>query len=258
MITTYPKSIGHLTSPSGFVYGERIRSLLLMPFDPFLLKKRVLRKKKDGTKAEMAYYIDLRDMAERLDLIVGPRNWSQHLKFIDAGDRIVAISELLIGGVMRAGESEELKQSQRLNYQTKELEYKLNELAALRAGPNATKRAAVLHGLGAYLYKFKDINTWEEIDSYGQPKNPNIDINKLPDWAVPEAPATLVLKEMLIHLEQYTNGSLHDLPKDDINRALEEINNLFGIQAEHLKKLEHNDAIAVASVIARMTDAETT
>ena len=199
MIKTTPIALSYTPTPWGAA-GTRIQGLLAEPFPINVLKKRVLRKNREKTKGEAAYYIDTRDLAHRLDLILGSSGWSNSFKIHDCGDRIGVTAELVIGTIMRQGESEELKQAMRCDYDAKEKRLNTNDLVIQKAGPAALKRAAVHFGLGAYLYSFKDVITWEEIDQYGGFKNPAINFDRLPAWACPRTGPALVIHELAYYL----------------------------------------------------------
>ena len=112
MLITKPIPINVFTTGDmeEFILGPRVESLLRVPFGINALKKRVMRVTRDKKRAEMAYYIDLRDMADRLNQVVGQNNWNLTFPHvIDAGDRIVMTARLQIGKTHREAESEELK-----------------------------------------------------------------------------------------------------------------------------------------------------
>lgn len=233
--------------------GAHIQYMLSMPFAISSLKKRVMNKSRDGKSANVAYYIDLRDMAERLDLVVGPSQWSLNVKLIDLGDRIGAVSELFIYDQFRTGESEESKESEKWANGAKSMSY--NDLAVLRAGPNATKRAAALFGIGSYLYQFKDENTWEPLkEGTSFLANPNIDVSKLPSWAVPINPKLLLFQMAGRCLKDpiyIQNKGVDDNTKKEILSFIKETLN---IDTTHLSTLNDNDLYELAAHFARRLD----
>lgn len=237
-----------------FIFGSRCKYLLSLPFDNEVLKKRVLRKKKDGTKGEAAYYIDLRDLVERLDLVVGWNNWSNHQEIIDSHDRVIVKSMIHIGTTTRTGESEDLKTYKRWNKDDKKFEEATNEIAVLKCGPNATKRAAALFGVGAYLYNFANVNTWEEINDWGQLKNPNIDIQSLPSWAIPPSGKLVLLNEMAANQKEPLGAKFQDFDPELVKKYIAIIENKFSITKEQLANLSNKDLLQLSGVIARFTD----
>ena len=265
MIRTSPIPISYLTGDSyksdspSLVLGRRVSGLLSEPFDKETLQKRVLRKSGDKSKAQMAYYIDTRSLSLRLDQVVGPANWESDIREIrDAGDRIVVTASLMIGHVTRVAEGEELKN--KIGYLSaedkkagKEPPIVPQELVLMKAGPQARKRAAVEFGVGAYLYGLKDVNTWEEIDTYGNPKDPNIDLAKFPDWVKPTAGPVLVAREAAYLLGINLPADIAQANKDDVTIIQEFLAKYFGIKTLAVG-FSREDYIELAALIARIAD----
>ena len=249
MIKTNPIPLGALTQAAEFVYGPRVQQLLARPFGVDVLKKRLGRKSKDKSKGEFFYYIDLRDVACRLDAVVGPANWELgELDVRDCGDRVSVVSRLRVGNVWRCGESE----AQKIGKDWSGNE-KAQELVVQAAGPNATKRAAVLHGVGAYLYGFKDVNTWEPINDYGKPTaGDSVEASQLPPWAVPISAPMLVSREIayMFGLDESTlESGMDDAAKSLVASKLAEY---WGISS--FKGMTVNDGFRLAGCIARIND----
>ena len=123
-------------------------SELLRPFDYESHKWRVMNVTKKGDKASCAFYIDARDVMDRLDAVVGAENWSDKYTTLAIGESRWAIEcTITINGVSKSdvGEGDAPKD----------------------AYSDALKRAAVKWGVGRYLYGM-DNGTWFEIDTYKQ------------------------------------------------------------------------------------------
>lgn len=252
---TYPIPVHFLTQPSNFVYGPRVEALLRTPFSTAVLKKRVMRKAKDGGRAEAAYFIDLRDMGQRINWVVGACNWEMDIELFDLGDRVGAVSTITIAGNPKRGESEAPKIAARWDRGTKAMVDKYNELAVRDAGPNATKRAAVMHGIGEYLYRFKEVNTWEEIDQYGNFKNSDIDIKKLPHWAIPPAGPALVLQELGLLFNIDVPSDLSQLTDEDSKTLGENLKTYWGVSTLKSEAgFTEEDYFRLAGCMARIND----
>lgn len=253
MIRTKPFSAGYLPE-GGLVIGNRILGLLEEPFDPSVLKKRVLRTTKDKSKGEAAYYIDTRDLARRLDLVVGSTGWENDFQIQDLGDRVSVIADLTIGGIRRSGEAEELKIVERWDSASNGFKEKTNELVVFKAGPSALKRAAVHFGVGAYLYNFKDVNTWEPIDQWRNFSSPQIDRSKLPKWAVPRPGPTLVVHEIAYRLF-LPEKALDQYSEEEMTAIKDELQSCFGLTTLHNFE-DPDDYMRLAGCLARISDAE--
>jgi hypothetical protein len=268
MIKTRPIGISWLKDPKCFIYGDRVSYMLGVPFPLDVLKKRVLKKSKDGKKAEAVYYIDSRDLYDRLDRVVGPRNWSNNIfNIADCGDRICVVAEINIAGASRVAESEELKNTTKRDYEQEKLFkeagstektpiYKTvpNELVLLKAGPNALKRAGVGHNIGAYLYQFADVNTWEEIDQYSQFANPNIDPKKLPPFALPPGSISLVVRELGHLLDLDIPEDLQTLPQATVEFMNNQLKKFWNIDTLRDPRYNQDDLFNLAACMARVSD----
>jgi hypothetical protein len=109
---------------------------------PFLardLKFKPQAVSKDGGRALAFPHIDARSVADRLDGVVGPQNWSDSYSIIP-GSHVAVLCRLTVLGVTKEGIGEALPSER----QGEEL-YKAAESDSL-------KRAAVKFGVGRYLY----------------------------------------------------------------------------------------------------------
>lgn len=135
---------------------------LARPFEAKKISWRVGATSKDKTKAIALAYIDARDVMKRLDDIFG-LNWQCRYSHADA-KTICEISVLIDGHWITrangAGDSD--------------IEAEKGAIS------DAFKRAAVLFGVGRYLYNLP--NEWVEIDEYKKIKK----APALPSWATPE------------------------------------------------------------------------
>lgn len=255
MIRTSPIPIAYLTDRK-FVLGRRVTGILREPFGTEALQKRVLNKNGEKTKAKMAYYIDTRALNERLDQVAGPNNWSTRIHEIkDCGDRIIVVANLTLGcgGVDREDAGEELKMTEKWDKVAKAMVPATNELCVMKGGPQAIKRAAVQFGVGAYLYEFSEINTWEDIDQYGQPKEREINTAKLPEWARPTAGPMLVTREIAYILNITLPEDIKTVAKADVDKMREGLSKYFGITSL-TTGYARADYIELASLIARCSD----
>ena len=264
MIRTSPVPISYLTTKYKFVLGRRVTRLLSEPFDKVSLRKRVLRKNRDGGTAIMAYYIDTRTLSLRLDQIVGATNWDTRIMEVkDCGDRLVCTASLTIGGTSRESEGEELKQVVKYaSYADKKAAkdaglpepgptMESGELVFMKAGPQARKRAASEFGVGAYLYDLKDIS--EPLNDRGFPKDNNIDMMNLPEWARPTPGPVLVVREAAYLLGIQLPEDLKQVPKEDTERIQALLNDEFGVKTLSTG-FSREDYLELAAVIARISD----
>lgn len=136
---------------------------LEFPFKPSQVSWRIGRKSKDGKRAALLAYIDARDVMERLDKACGPGNWQCRYPLAEGGLLVCEIGIRVDGEWLwrangagdTAVEAEKGKCS------------------------DAFKRAAVLFGVGRYLYGLP--SPYVEIDQHSKwDKDP-----ELPAWATP-------------------------------------------------------------------------
>lgn len=126
--------MGELSREEWDEIGRKFRE----PFDPKDVDFRVQGRANEQTgKGQVVAYIDARAVQDRLDMVVGPGNWSFDWQplVIDKGEVMVAKGILTIYGVSKAdaGSASNFEQS-------------------LGAASHCFKRAAVHFGIGRYLY----------------------------------------------------------------------------------------------------------
>ena len=141
---------------------KELHEALMRPFPLNLLRWRIGPKKKDGTACIPLAYIDSRDVMRRLDEVVGPTNWQSKMVPVGNGRLACELSirydDEWITKTDGAGETD--------------------VEGAKGVFSDALKRAAVLHGVGRYLYALP--NKWVDLngDKFTPPD--------VPKWATPE------------------------------------------------------------------------
>ena len=135
--------------------------------EPFPVKSihwRVGACTKDKSKGIALAYIDSRDVMKRLDDVMGPENWQDRYPWSD-GSRIVCEIGLRIGGewLWKANGAGDTQVE-----------------AEKGAFSDALKRAAVMWGVGRYLYMLP--NVWVPLNDRKQIVQPP----ELPPWATPD------------------------------------------------------------------------
>jgi hypothetical protein len=121
-------------------------SELLRPFGYGVTKYRVMNVTKAKDKGSVAFYIDARDVMDRLDEVVGCENWQDKYTVLAFNDSQWAVEcTLVVNGVAKTdvGVGDAPKD----------------------AYSDALKRAAVKFGIGRYLYDM-DTGTWFPIDEW--------------------------------------------------------------------------------------------
>lgn len=133
------------------------------PFPPHSVSWRIGRKSKDGKSAVLLAYIDARDVMERLDRACGFENWQCRYNLADSGVLICELGIRVNGEwLWRANGAGDTQ-----------VEAEKGKCS------DAFKRAAVLWGIGRYLYGLPSPRV--AIDQYGKwAKDP-----ALPEWATP-------------------------------------------------------------------------
>ncbi len=137
---------------------------LAAPFPVSRIHWRVGARTKDKSKGIALAYIDARDVMKRLDDVVGGLNWQN--RYTHVTDKGVVCE---IG--IRVGEEWLWRANGAGDTQVE---------AEKGAMSDAFKRAAVLWGIGRYLYALP--NTWCELEGGQRIKAPPA----LPTWATPE------------------------------------------------------------------------
>ena len=135
---------------------------LKAPFSPSKISWRVGATTSDKTKGIALAYIDARDVMERLDEVCGPENWQCRYPFAGCCEIGIKIDGEWVWKSNGAGVTD---------YEAEKGQFS-----------DAFKRAAVLWGIGQYLYGLP--NEWVDIRQKGK----SYVINgkpTLPDWALP-------------------------------------------------------------------------
>ena len=115
-------------------------------------------KKKNGDKyinngqqvAGCMAHIDARSVMDRLDSVVGAGGWSDNTVLTTAGNNVMAVCHLTIGGVTKSDTGPTMNAN--------------DENAAKEAVSGALKRAAVKFGIGRHLYDLEV--QWLPFDGY--------------------------------------------------------------------------------------------
>lgn len=129
---------------------------LAQPFEPHEVKWRVLRKSKSNTKyGECIPYVDARNIYQRLDDVVGPGGWQNDVTEWGHGGAVATI-RIKVG-------SEWLSKSD-VGFRV-ESERQSDEVKVKGDPSDAVKRAAVLWGIGRYLYQSDSV--WCNLDDFG-------------------------------------------------------------------------------------------
>lgn len=172
--------------------------ILKRPFPPSAISWRAgaTNAKKNGGKASKCIalaYIDARDVMERLDYAFGA-NWM--CEYSHADKKTICEISVLIDGVW-------IKRSNGAGDSDIEAEK--------GAISDAFKRAAVMFGIGRYLYNLP--NTWVDCDEWGHiPKHP-----ELPDFALPETSfKPMAMKVMGFAKEDKTESMMAEIKDLDV------------------------------------------
>ncbi len=154
-----------------------IKHALERPFPANKIHWRVGATNKDKTSGIALAYIDARDVMRRLDDVMG-FNWQCRYPLADSGLLICEIG-LMIDGVdwfWRANGAGDTQVE-----------------AEKGKASDAFKRAAVMWGVGRYLYSLP--NTWVSIKPAGRSYQ-LADTPKLPNWATPEGYDEIIKKRI--------------------------------------------------------------
>jgi len=145
---------------------------LLIPFKAGQIHWRVGSVTKDKSKAMALAYLDSRDVMRRLDDVLGIDGWQ--CNYTTDGDVLICNIGIKVNGqwVWRANGGAES-----------------NTEPEKGKASSAFKRAAVLFGIGRYLYQMP--NKWCAIDQY---KNLT-ETPPLPQWATPEGYIKIIEKQ---------------------------------------------------------------
>lgn len=153
--------------------ATEILAALAAPFDPKLVSWRVGSMSKDKSKAKALCYIDARDVMRRLDAIMGA-DWQCEYVPMPNGTTCCKIS-LRIDGEWRC----------RSNGAG------ATDIEGEKGGfSDAFKRAAVLWGIGQYLYDVDSpwvkVNEWKQIEEGEMPRLRSLLAKQNPETRAPE------------------------------------------------------------------------
>ena len=122
---------------------------LTRPFDMAKIKWRIGARTKDKSKGIALAYIDARDVMKRLDEVAGWENWQATYPREGTCELSLFVNDRWIVKANCAGETQvEAEKGQ---------------------ASDAFKRAAVLFGIGRYLYYMP--NTWHQLENGNLPRN---------------------------------------------------------------------------------------
>lgn len=154
--------------------GSNLKMALEMPFPPERIHWRVGATSGDKSKGIALAYLDARDVMRRLDEVMG-FNWQNRYNLADNGLLICEIG-------LKIGEDWQWRANGAGDTQVEAEKGKASD---------AFKRAAVMWGIGRYLYSLP--NEWVAIQPAGRSfklaAKPN-----LPVWATPEGYKALMEK----------------------------------------------------------------
>lgn len=151
-----------------------ILNALKRPFDPRHVSWRVGATSKAKDRGIALAYLDARDVMRRLDDVFG-MDWQ--CRYTHAENKTICEIGVLIEGqwLWRAGGAGDT-----------DIEAEKGAIS------DAFKRAAVLFGIGRYLYELP--NVWVPIDEYKKLK----ELPALPNWATPEGYDSLIAKRQTV------------------------------------------------------------
>ena len=140
---------------------KEIVEALKEPFEQKLIHWRVGATSRDKSKGIALAYIDARDAMKRLDDVVGPENWQNTYPFEGCCEISIYFEDK--GWVKKSNGAGATKvEAEKGQYS------------------DAFKRAAVMWGIGRYLYYLP--NVWVPLNQYKQIEEPPA----LPAWALPK------------------------------------------------------------------------
>src|SRR5208283_1252791 len=157
---------------------EKFFAQLEAPFDPVLIKWRVMRTFDNGRSGVILPFADPRAYTDRLNELFTPSGWTRaytistvpSLTRMEKGKAIVT-SKVLVATAVTIS---------RLGCHTGTgEEWADRENAVTAADAQAFKRACSCFGLGRYLYSFAE--TWVQLNQRGEPAAQPA----LPEWALP-------------------------------------------------------------------------
>jgi hypothetical protein len=158
---------------------RRLFAELAVPFDPSMVKWKVVRKAKAGKRGTVLPYADPRAYSDRLNHLVTPTGWvfePSVSTLPNLSRRLWDGRSILTGKVIVEGSLTIHRLSTHVGNGEAWAD---REQSVSSAEAQALRRASACFGLGRYLYWFRE--TWVSLDHRGEPiKSPT-----LPEWALP-------------------------------------------------------------------------
>lgn len=156
------------------ITNESLRKLA-EPFSSKRIAWRVGSTSKDKKKGQALPYIDARCVQDRFDEVVGPANWTVQFQPSPVGNGMVARIGVKVNGEWVYKEDG----AQLDSVKNDDSRANASEIAVKGAYSDAMKRAAVMWGVGRYLYDYEP--QWVEIDEYKKMKSiPRLPAHMLP------------------------------------------------------------------------------
>lgn len=232
---------------------------LKAPFPPEKISWRVGSTKKDKSSGLALAYIDARDVMQRLDDVVGGGGWQ--VRYSHADKKTICELSLLVPAY-------DYNDTNRREWITKSNGAGDSDIEAEKGAiSDAFKRAAVLWGIGRYLYELP--NVWVDLDTYTNAKG-DIQvrgISKGQEWKMtkalngvahydetenesqvpaskPEDESQVVAPKKILTLSdaqyQKVNGSIQLISSMNTENQIEWLNNEDNYKMlEWLKKAQH-------------------
>jgi hypothetical protein len=170
-----------MAAPRKFSPEERRRLFaeLEVPFDPALVKWRVIRTAKSGRRGAVLPFADPRAYTDRFNHLFSPTGWSFERTVTTIPNltrrlwngRTIATGKIIVSGTVSI--------HRLANYNGNGEAWADKEQSVSSAEAQALRRACIPLGLGRYLYWFRE--TWISLDRRGEP----IQAPSLPEWALP-------------------------------------------------------------------------
>lgn len=159
---------------SEIITNDSLRKLA-EPFSTKRIAWRVGSTSKDKKKGQALPYIDARCVQDRFDEVVGPANWTVQFHPSPVGNGMVARIGVKVNGEWVYKEDG----AQLDTVKNDDSRANASEIAVKGAYSDAIKRAAVMWGVGRYLYDYEP--QWVEIDEYKKMKTiPRLPAHMLP------------------------------------------------------------------------------
>ncbi len=173
---------------------KELAAALVAPFAADRVSWKPQTVTKDKKRALAVAYIDARDVAERLDDVVGPLSWQVDHKQVDG--------QIVTGLALRDPETQEWVWKWDSGFVGGADSESQDDQMKARKGTmsDGLKRAAVLWGIGRYLYRLPKI--WVDFDAEHRKL---ASIPALPEWALPASarkPTSAKAKQAVQRLSQ--------------------------------------------------------